>query len=249
LDECFEKQALLCKGKRKRLQRINRLSNGLEIAKKKGEKNENNIFCVFIEGLDRNPEFGPEETRGYILLLADSILLMAPQVDIPQDIQSEMKEGVAAYRNVENVILQEDSVDLLWKAARFLNPDFDLNFPENPTPELIKEDVRPGFAGFIEKMHVPEAYLAIVASPEDPDGTKLLLEPNDNPIAKTYQEGIYKSGLPVIVFGVEDIHGEYERLKKLGVVFKQEPTERDWGIDAIFDDTCGNFIMLLQAKK
>jgi catechol 2,3-dioxygenase-like lactoylglutathione lyase family enzyme len=103
--------------------------------------------------------------------------------------------------------------------------------------------------GFIEKMHVPEAYLAIVASPEDPDGTELLLEPNGNPIAKTYQEGIYKSGLPVIVFGVEDIYGEYDRLKKLGVVFKQEPTERDWGIDAIFDDTCGNFIMLLQAKK
>ena len=50
--------------------------------------------------------------------------------------------------------------------------------------------------GFIEKMHVPEAFLAIVASPEDPDGTELLLEPNDNPIAKTYQEGIYKSGLP-----------------------------------------------------
>lgn len=103
--------------------------------------------------------------------------------------------------------------------------------------------------GFIEKMHVPEAYIAIVASPEDPNGTQLLLEPNGNPIAKTYQEGIYNSGLPVIVFGVEDIQQEYERLKTLGVVFKKVPTEMDWGIEAIFDDTCGNFIMLLQEKK
>jgi hypothetical protein len=67
----------------------------------------------------------PEEIREFILLLADSILLIAPQVDVPQDIQSEMKESVNAYRNVENVILQEGSVDSLWKAARFLNPDFD----------------------------------------------------------------------------------------------------------------------------
>jgi len=103
--------------------------------------------------------------------------------------------------------------------------------------------------GFIKKMYVPEANLAIVASPEDPDGTQLLLEPNDNPIAKAYQEGLYKAGLPVIVFGVEDIQKEYERLKKLGVVFKKEPTTTEWGIEAIFDDTCGNFIQLYQTKK
>jgi catechol 2,3-dioxygenase-like lactoylglutathione lyase family enzyme len=67
--------------------------------------------------------------------------------------------------------------------------------------------------GFVERLYVPEAKLAIVASPEEPDGTGLLLEPNDNPIAKTFQEAVYKAGLPVIVFGVEDIHKEYERMK------------------------------------
>lgn len=69
-------------------------------------------------------------------------------------------------------------------------------------------------------------------SPEDPDVTQLLLEPNDHPIAKPYQEGIYREGLPVIVFEVEDIQKEYDRLKKLGVVFKKEPIKQDWGIDA-----------------
>ena len=100
--------------------------------------------------------------------------------------------------------------------------------------------------GFIKRLYMPEANLAIVASPEEPDGTGLLLEPNDNPIAKTYQEALRKAGLPVIVFGVEDIQQEYERLKKLGVVFKKEPTKTDWGTEAVFDDTCGNFIQLAQ---
>ena len=96
----------------------------------------------FIEGLDRIPELGQEEIRGYLLLLAESILLIAPQVDIPQDIQTELKESIDAYKIVDNVILHESSVDSLWKAARFIDPDFDLNFPDNATPDLIKEDVR-----------------------------------------------------------------------------------------------------------
>ena len=101
--------------------------------------------------------------------------------------------------------------------------------------------------GFVKKLHVPEAYLAIVASPEEPEGTGLLLEPNGSPIAKTYQEGVYKASIPVIVFGVTDIQQEFERLKKLGVVFRKAPTKTDWGIEAVLEDTCGNLIQLAQA--
>jgi predicted enzyme related to lactoylglutathione lyase len=100
--------------------------------------------------------------------------------------------------------------------------------------------------GFVERMYMPEAWLAIVASPEEPDGTGLLLEPNNNPIGKTYQQAIYEQGLPAIVFGVEDVQKEYERLKGLGVVFSQEPTKEDWGTQAVFDDTCGNYIQIHQ---
>ena len=100
--------------------------------------------------------------------------------------------------------------------------------------------------GFVKIMHVPEAWLAIVASPEEPQGTALLLEPNKNPIASTYQEGLYKAGIPVIVFGVDDVQKEYERLKELGVAFKKEPTKNDYGIEAMFDDTCGNWIQIHQ---
>jgi predicted enzyme related to lactoylglutathione lyase len=101
--------------------------------------------------------------------------------------------------------------------------------------------------GFVERMYLPDASLAIVASPEDPEGTGLLLEPNNNPIARDFQEALYQQGLPPIVFGVENVQEEYERLKKLGVVFLQEPTQTEWGIQAILDDTCGNYIQIHQA--
>ncbi|HYP19844.1 MAG TPA: VOC family protein [Chloroflexia bacterium] len=101
--------------------------------------------------------------------------------------------------------------------------------------------------GFIERLYMPEANLAIVASSEEPGGTGLLLEPNDNPIAATYQQALYNAGLPAIVLGVEDVQQEYERLKAAGVAFSQEPTTSEWGTQAVFDDTCGNLIQLHQA--
>jgi predicted enzyme related to lactoylglutathione lyase len=102
--------------------------------------------------------------------------------------------------------------------------------------------------GFVQRYYLPEGYLAIVASPEDPNGTGLLLEPNNNPIASTYQKALFDANNPAIVFSVDNTEEEYERLKDKGVVFKQEPTQTDWGIEAIFDDTCGNLIKLLQLQ-
>lgn len=100
--------------------------------------------------------------------------------------------------------------------------------------------------GFKEQLFVPDAQLAIVVSPEEPDGTALLLEPSDNPIAKEYMGKLYESGLPSIVFSTKDIQAEYEHLKNKGVRFTKSPTQTDWGYEAIFDDTCGNLIQLAQ---
>lgn len=100
--------------------------------------------------------------------------------------------------------------------------------------------------GFREKMFMPEMQIAIVVSPEEPDGTALLLEPNENPLSKTWQEGLYKSGIPVMVFGTTDINAECERLKGLGVKFKSEPQKTEFGTIAVFEDTCGNYVQLHQ---
>jgi predicted enzyme related to lactoylglutathione lyase len=102
--------------------------------------------------------------------------------------------------------------------------------------------------GFVKKSDFPVGkfkWLTVV-SPEGPDDIELLLEPNDNPAAKTFQEAIFKQGIPLTSFAVEDIQKEYERMKKLGVVFKMEPTNMGPVTVAVFDDTCGNLIQLAQ---
>jgi catechol 2,3-dioxygenase-like lactoylglutathione lyase family enzyme len=86
-----------------------------------------------------------------------------------------------------------------------------------------------------------------IASAQDPHGTQLSLEPNDNPIAQTYQAALYQAGLPGIVFGVDDIQQQYQRMSQLGVQFRQPPTAMGSFTVAVLDDTCGNFIQLLQA--
>lgn len=98
--------------------------------------------------------------------------------------------------------------------------------------------------GFREKMFMPEMQIAIVVSPEDENGTAILLEPRGGYGSKEFFDGIYEAGLPVIIFGSDDVQADYERLKGLGVEFKQGPTTTEWGTQAIFDDTCGNWIQI-----
>ncbi|TDW30029.1 putative enzyme related to lactoylglutathione lyase [Cryobacterium psychrophilum] len=100
--------------------------------------------------------------------------------------------------------------------------------------------------GFDELMKAPEAELYIVRSSEEPDGVGLILEPTDTRVAKAYQEGIARLGLPAIVFGTPDVQAERDRLVALGVNFVVEPSTDAYGTTADFDDTCGNLIRLSQ---
>ena len=102
--------------------------------------------------------------------------------------------------------------------------------------------------GFRKKMDIPmgEFRWLTVVSPADPEGTELVLEPNANPASKTFQQALFEQGIPLTAFSVDDIQGEYERLKKLGVEFRGEPMQAGTAILAIFDDTCGNYIQLYQ---
>lgn len=102
--------------------------------------------------------------------------------------------------------------------------------------------------GFKERMYLPEHYVAIVVSPEQPEGTSLLLEPNDNPIASDYQQALWKAALPAMTLSATDIHQEYQRLSAAGVVFRKAPTQTEWGVEAIFEDTCGNLLQLSALK-
>jgi predicted enzyme related to lactoylglutathione lyase len=102
--------------------------------------------------------------------------------------------------------------------------------------------------GFVKKLDITagEFRWLTVVSPEEPDGTQLLLGPNDNPAAKTYQEAIFRQGIPAANFFVDDVQGEYDRMRKAGVVFTMAPTKTPGSTIVIFDDTCGNLIQLTQ---
>jgi glyoxylase I family protein len=102
--------------------------------------------------------------------------------------------------------------------------------------------------GFVKKHDIPvgEFRWITVVSPDGPGDVELALEPNANPIGKTFQEGLFKQGIPATAFEVENIEQEFQRLKALGVAFTQGPSRHGPVTIAVCADTCGNLIQLYQ---
>lgn len=105
--------------------------------------------------------------------------------------------------------------------------------------------------GFVKKTDIPTgepggARWLTVVSPDEPNGTELLLEPMGFSPAKTYQKALFEAGIPLTAFAAGDIQKQFERLKNLGVMFSTEPTAVGATTIAVFEDTCGNRIQIFQ---
>ncbi|MCI0584972.1 MAG: VOC family protein [Chloroflexi bacterium] len=105
--------------------------------------------------------------------------------------------------------------------------------------------------GFQTKLDIPlgEARWLTVVGPDDPDGTQLLLEPDGHPAARPFKEALVADGIPFTSFAVDDIEAEHRRLERLGVRFTQPPTAMGPTTTAVFDDTCGNLIQIVQLPE
>jgi catechol 2,3-dioxygenase-like lactoylglutathione lyase family enzyme len=57
---------------------------------------------------------------------------------------------------------------------------------------------------------------------------------------------VAKGAMGAGVFDTADIHKTYEELKAKGVHFEQAPTERPYGIEALFKDDSGNWFSMSQ---
>ena len=105
--------------------------------------------------------------------------------------------------------------------------------------------------GFLKKRDIPlgggNRWLTLV-SPEWQDGPEILLEPA--PVhfepSKVYQDALMQAGIPYTQFDVDDVEEEYERLIALGVEFSVKPTEMGTVKIAVFNDTCGNNIQIVE---
>ena len=100
--------------------------------------------------------------------------------------------------------------------------------------------------GFVKKDDIPlgeDRWLTVV-SPDDPDGTELLLEPSGHPAVGPFKRALVEDGIPYNSFAVGDVQAEFARLRALGVRFTQEPVAMGPVTTAVFDDTCGNLIQI-----
>lgn len=104
--------------------------------------------------------------------------------------------------------------------------------------------------GFEVKNNIPmgaHRWLTLVSG-EDPDGTELLLEPSEHPAVNPYKQALVSDGIPAHSFQVKNLDAERQRLDDLSVVFTVEPMDAGPVRMAIFDDTCGNLIQLIEMK-
>ena len=101
--------------------------------------------------------------------------------------------------------------------------------------------------GFVKKTF-NESLNYVTVGPKD-SGVELLLEPNENIIAKNYQTGLYSQGIPAASFGTNNLEEEYQRLKNLGIKFVMPPTEAFGTQLAVFDDEQGNLIQIVETKN
>lgn len=104
--------------------------------------------------------------------------------------------------------------------------------------------------GFVKKVDLPlgeDRWLTVVSS-EEQDGPEVLLEPAPNHFepAKIYQKALFEAGIPYTQFNVDDVQQEYERLAGLSVAFSIKPTEMGTVKIAVFNDTCGNNIQIVE---
>lgn len=105
--------------------------------------------------------------------------------------------------------------------------------------------------GFIKNKDIAineeHRWLTLV-SKDAPDGPELLLEPSPDHFkpSQIYQDALMEAGIPYTQFDVTDLDAEYERLMQLGISFSVQPTTVDGSKYAVFNDTCGNNIAIVQ---
>ena len=91
-----------------------------------------------------------------------------------------------------------------------------------------------------------------VQHPEQPSFQLGLYKPQpptmDTATAETVSTIVAKGAMPPLVLIVDNCRTAYERMRKAGVEFTQEPAERYGAVDASFRDPSGNGWKMIEAR-
>ena len=92
-----------------------------------------------------------------------------------------------------------------------------------------------------------------VQHPEQPSFQLGLFKPQpptiDAVTAETVSQIVAKGAMPPLVLIVDNCRAAYERMRKSGVEFTQEPVERYGAVDASFRDPSGNGWKMIEARS
>ena len=102
--------------------------------------------------------------------------------------------------------------------------------------------------GFTKMADIPMgAYRWLtLTSPDGMAGVELVLEAMTFPPSVDYQKARFEAGIPALALITTNIEKEYHRLRELGVQFHGSPVNNGVISNAIFEDTCGNLVNLVQ---
>ena len=104
--------------------------------------------------------------------------------------------------------------------------------------------------GFQLKHDIPmgqHAWITVV-SEEAPEETESLLGPAEHPAVGPFRMALVEDGIPSTSFAIDDVEAEQKGLVARGVRFVQPPTDLGTVVTAVFDDTCGNLIQIVEEK-
>ena len=106
--------------------------------------------------------------------------------------------------------------------------------------------------GFVETADVTmgDGYRWVtIAHPDHRDLEVTLMKPGpplDDDDAKSIKRLMDKGSLPAVGLHTNDCQAAFEQLSEAGVEFTQEPSDRPYGVEAVFRDNTGNWIVLVE---
>ena len=105
--------------------------------------------------------------------------------------------------------------------------------------------------GFKKKEDIPlgEYRWLTIVSAEDLNGVEILLEPSKHPAVNPFKKALVKDKIPYASFTISNVRKKYEELLKRKVKFIIPPSDAGAVVLAVFDDTCGNLLQIIEHKN